>query len=272
VAVLANGSVLAYDQYAFRRADAGHVLQTCISRDGGRSFGPLQLARIEASDDLVDRLLADSVREAYNTSSARWSGRGFPAFRNTAIELPDGTLLVCGPRPAGVRESSGLACYRSVDRGVTWSYAGDVTAQAHGAALALASGGRIICLAGKGDRDRLGRFESVDGGLTWGEARAFPHPGFGPDVCRLTDGMLACAFAGPAGVRVMFNIDGGGQNWTDQIVIEAEGSGPHAGTALCEGPNGNLVLVYTRPVNDSSDGETLLAVMVSRITVTTTAP
>ena len=50
VGVLRDGTVLVYDDYAFRKEGNVFVGQMCVSKDGGRTFGPVELASFHRPD------------------------------------------------------------------------------------------------------------------------------------------------------------------------------------------------------------------------------
>jgi HEAT repeat protein len=244
VASLRNRSVLVYDQYLFQKEGQHYVSDLCISRDGGRSFGPLQLAEFALAVEPPARSVAKEVIEAYKASSARGSERAGPGFAARLVELADDSLVACGLARAGAATSTGAVCYRSADRGLTWT-AGALLARDEVAALALASGGgnRLLALLASGPESALRASFSADAGATWAEPRSLRERASAVDLCRLPSGVLVCCYGGP-GLSLMFSADGTGKAWTDKIRLAEPGEGVSGSASLCEAGPDRLLLVY----------------------------
>lgn len=244
LAALRNRSVLVYDQYLFQKAGQQYVSDLCVSRDGGRSFGPLQLAEFALPADLVARSQPKEVVETYKLSSGGGSERACTTFSARLVEVGDDSLVACGLAPLGVGDSPGAVCYRSADRGLTWTV-GATLARDEVAALALASAGgsRLVALLAMGSEPTLHTALSADGGATWAEPRSARVRGAAVDLCRLANGVLACCYGGP-GLSLMFSVDGTGKAWTDKIRIAEASEGVSGWASLCEAGPDRLLLVY----------------------------
>lgn len=244
IATLRNRSVLVYDQYLFQREGQHYVCDLCVSRDGGRAFGPLQLAEFVLPPDLVTRSQPKNVIAAYTASSASASDRAGTAFSPRVVELEDGSLVACGLARLGAANGQGGLCYRSIDRGLTWTVAATL-APDEVSALALAGGAgrRLVALLGLGTEPLLHSALSTDGGATWSTPRSLQVRAATVDLCRLPSGVLACCYGGP-GLALMFSIDGTGKAWTDKIRIAEAAEGVAGSATLCEAGPDRLLLVY----------------------------
>ena len=267
VATLRDRSVLAYDQYLFQKEGPHYVSDLCVSRDGGRSFGPLQLAEFTLPADQATQVPPKEIVEEYRASSARWSERASPTFGARIVELGDDSLAACGPAGAGDVTRPGAVCYRSTDQGLSW-IAGATPTGDEVAALALAggTGNRLVALLALGAEPTLHAAFSADGGAAWSEPRSLRLRAAAVDLCRLASGVLVCCYGGP-GVSLMFSADGTGKAWTDKIRIVEADDGVSGGVSLCEVGPDRLLLVYeqqsTAPESSATPASTRLSVLIT---------
>jgi len=91
----------------------------------------------------------------------------------------------------------------------------------------------------------LWQARSTDGGKTWQPYKTLEVRGVDPDLCLMTDGILACSYGRP-GNRIMFSIDGTGGEWTDRLRIYEYQRGSFGYTGIVEVEPGKLLYVYDR--------------------------
>ena len=99
VGVLRDDTVLVYDDYTFRKEGNLFVGQMCVSRDDGRTFGPVELASFQRPD-AVGSVAAGKYWKAkdldkYRTTAAKWSDQLCHALWRSVLQKKDGTLIAC---------------------------------------------------------------------------------------------------------------------------------------------------------------------------------
>jgi len=244
---LRNRSVLVYDEVLFAREGNHYVADLCVSRDGGRAFGPLLMAGFSLAADGLARSAPKEVAEGYKASSAQWSDRACTGFSGSVAELADGALVACGLTRYTGDPSERCVCYRSADRGLSWT-AGPTLADQDVSGAALAAGpseARLVALVTLGTEPVLHSAFSADGGVTWSEPRSLGVPGAGVVLCRLDSGVLAACFGGP-GITLMFSLDGTGKSWTDKVLLVDPADGLPGRAALCAAGSDRLLVVFDR--------------------------
>jgi len=260
VGVLRDGTVLVYDDYAFRKESNVFVGQMCVSKDGGRTFGPVELASFHRTDRVAPVAAGEywNARDLvkYRTTSAKWSDQLCHALWRSVLQKEDGTLIACAhTRYKGDRTGEArVVCYHSSDEGRTWgsestvAYDPDVGGEGFvEPVMSLCSNGDVLCMMRRG----LYQARSTDGGKTWQPYKTLEVSGVDPDLCLMTDGILACSYGRP-GNRIMFSVDGTGQEWTDRIQIYEYQRGSFGYTGIVEVQPGRLLYVYDR--RDSEHG------------------
>lgn len=247
VAALRNRSVLVYDEWLFAQDGGRFGADLCVSRDGGRAFGPLLLAEFALAADAQVRSPPKEVVEAYTASSAQGSSKASSGFSGRVVEMADGTLVACGLTRHAGDPSEGGVCYRSEDRGLTWQ-AGATLADQDVSGVALAATphpGRLVALLAVGTSPVLHSAFSADGGVTWSAPRSLGLPGAGVALYPLGNGVLAAAFGGP-GITLMFSLDGTGKGWTDKVLLVDPAEGLSGRAALGAVGRDRVLVVYDR--------------------------
>lgn len=258
VGSLRDGTVVVYDCYSFLKGDDVYAKEMFVSRDGGATFeGPL-LAMIGAPQ--MGNTLSSPVSAVrktfaarYKKTSAQWSAVGGPNFWRSVVELEDDALLACGhTRFSSGREKLRSVCYRSTDRGRTWtalatiaycpSLAGEGCVEP---VMSLCSNGDVLCVMRTGGGLPLMQARSTDGGKTWRKARKTGSLGVDPDLCLMNNGVLACSYGRP-GNRIMFSVDGTGREWSDRLRIYEYDGGSFGYTGIREVEPNKLLFVYDR--------------------------
>ena len=248
VGVLRDGTVLFYDDYAFRKEGNTYAGQMCVSKDGGKTFGPLELAVYHRPDNMTPAKAATywSPKDLakYQTTSAKWSADLCHAMWRTVLERKDGTLIACAVTKYKGDKHTRVICYKSTDKGRTWGsespVAGGAT-YAHEPVMSFCSNGDVLCIM----RHDLYQARSTDGGETWGPQKDLEGRGVDPDMCLLSNSVLACSYGRP-GNRIMFSADGTGKEWTDRLKIYEYHRGSFGYTGICEVEPGKLLMVYDR--------------------------
>ena len=126
VGVLRNGTVLVYDDYAFRKQGNVFAGQMCVSRDGGRTFGPVELALFHRPNNVATACAGTYWNakdlDKYRSTSARWSDQLCHALWRSVLEKPDGTLIACAHTSyqGDAKGRARVVCYHSTDGGRTW--------------------------------------------------------------------------------------------------------------------------------------------------------
>jgi len=256
VGVLRDGTVLVYDDYAFRREESTFVGQMCVSRDGGRSFGPVHLAVFHrparASALAASTYWAANDLAKYRATSARWSDELCHALWRSVLEKADGTLIACAHTRYEGDKKTRTVCYHSTDGGKTWgeesSVASDDEIAGEGfvePVMAIASNGDVVCVMRTNGHLPLMQARSTDGGRTWQEPTKTGSLGVDPDLCLMSGGVLACSYGRP-GNRIMFSADGTGREWTDRVQLYEYDRGSFGYTGIVEVEPGKLLYVYDR--------------------------
>ena len=256
VAVLRDGTVIIYDDYAFRREGNSFVGQMCVSKDGGKTFGAVELATFhrpgEAAAGGAGRYWKPEDLARYRTTSAKWSDELCHALWRSALEKDDGSLIACAHTRYNGDEKTRSICYHSSDGGRTW---GAESTICHDPALpgegsvepvmSFCANGDVLCVMRTGGGLPLMQARSTDGGRTWRKARETGSLGVDPDLCLMSNGVLACSYGRP-GNRIMFSVDGSGTGWSDRLKIYEYRNGSFGYTGIVEVEPGRLLFVYDR--------------------------
>jgi len=276
VGMLRDGTVLAYDDYAFRKQDNVFVGQMCVSKDGGRTFGPVELAFFHrpagAASVAAGTYWHAKDLNKYRTTSAKWSDQLCHALWRSVLEKEDGTLIACAHTgyQGDKKGKARVVCYHSMDGGRNWTsestIAYDPNVGGEGfvePVMSFCSNGDVLCMM----RHGLWQTRSTDGGKTWQPYRALDVRGVDPDLCLMTGGVLACSYGRP-GNRIMFSADGTGRKWTDRIQIYEYQRGSFGYTGIVEVQPGQLLYVYDRHDTYAEyDGKQTTAIQGVYITV-----
>ena len=143
---------------------------------------------------------------------------------------------------------------RSTDEGRNWQYFSTIASVesdpaddmgpnglCEPSAIRLANGD-LFCIMRTGSNSPMFQCRSSDDGVTWDEPRSAGLKGVQPDLCLLSDGVLACSYGRPGPVSLAFSEDGTGSAWTNVTEIFAENSTRYTGMVEVE-PN-VILLVY----------------------------
>ncbi|MEA2525658.1 MAG: hypothetical protein QOF73_2885, partial [Thermomicrobiales bacterium] len=179
---------------------------------------------------------------------------GMEIDRSVLLE-PDGSLLATmyGQFEGDIRFRCILI--RSLDDGATWDYvstiAYDPTIGKEGygePVMARVKDGSLLAVMRTGGFDPIYQTRSLDDGRTWDVPANLGILSVDPDLCLMSNGVLACSFGRPT-VQLMFSLDGSGYEWTAPQTIY---SGPRVNgkenstcyTGLRQIADGRLLLVY----------------------------
>jgi hypothetical protein len=252
VGVLRDGTVLVYDDYAFRKEGNVFVGQMCVSRDGGKTFGPIDLAVFHRPANVSSRAMEPKAVANYQGTSARWSNQLSHALWRSVLENKDGTLIACAHTRYEGDPKLRVVCYRSTDKGRTWgeesTVAFDPALPTEGfvePVMSFCSNGDVLCVMRTDGFKPLMQARSTDGGRTWQKPTKTGSLGVDPDLCLMSHGVLACSYGRP-GNRIMFSMDGTGSEWTDRVKIYEYGGGSFGYTGIVEMEPGKLLFVYDR--------------------------
>jgi hypothetical protein len=164
---------------------------------------------------------------------------------------PDGTLLaaVYG-RWSGERKDRSVLI-SSEDSGHTWHYRSTIAGGAHSfwegfnePVVCRTADNGLLCVMRTGSGyPPLHSCRSEDNGFTWSAPRNLGTYSVSPDLCMMSNGILACSFGRPW-IQMTFSFDGNGASWTDPVTIVASQGNSTCYTGLVEAFPGRLVLAY----------------------------
>jgi hypothetical protein len=269
-----GGVVLAADIYTFERRPGEYVGSYFRSADGGATFaGPLELlVRVNrvASEDYPApehfppdghplRKFYQPLPAYYQPTVARATSRRGPTFWRNMLEL-EGRWLVAMQCRFHADSALRTILLESKDGGKAWDFVSTI-AYRHNApgdgfcepALLRVADGSLLCVLRRGGKLPLAQCRSLDGGKTWSAPESLPGHGVDPDLCLMSNGVLACTFGRP-GLHIMFSLDGCGRRWTDRTPVGDWRSSTYMG--IVEVAPDQLLLAYDRneaPVGEEPD-------------------
>lgn len=142
----------------------------------------------------------------------------------------------------------------SKDKGKTWEYVSTIAYEGDRRydgmcepVLQKVSDGSLLCILRRSSCEQLAQTRSLDGGKTWEPFSLLPGHGVDPDLCLMSNGVLACTYGRP-GLHIMFSEEGSGHSWGYRTEIGDWKSSTYMGIAEIE--PGKLLLVY-----DNASGE-----------------
>ena len=273
---LRDGTVLCYDYICYLKEPGIFCAEMSRSTDGGQTFeGPL-VATIISKETRLPRWLPNATTHMYRKeTSARWSDRPGIWFWRRVVELDDGALLASCNTCLQVDNAWRDVCYKSTDKGMSWHYLSTVDPGSRSEpVMSKCSDGSILCVMRRNGYIPLMQARSRDGGVTWEPARETGACGVDPDLCLMSNGVLACSYGRP-GNRIMFSIDGTGEKWTDKTKVYEYGNGLFGGgasfgyTGIVEAEPGKLLFAYDQfDTLPESAGRKVWAVRGVFVTVT----
>lgn len=191
-------------------------------------------------------LLNDGV---FHVSGLPWEAAAYYCYGDL-LDFGDGELLVAlgaqvpgdlspgegsqgaDTRPGSIRITTFFA--RSRDHGASFAYVTHIPPLLDGVpfgpegfnepTMVRLPDGEIICVLRTGSHSPLYQVRSGDGGNTWSEPVSTGWPAAKPDLCLLSNGVLACTsgrgnFGHPQVTHAMFSLDGRGQHWETPFVF-----------------------------------------------------
>jgi hypothetical protein len=240
------------------QADAGH--SWICRKDGTCLWLSYQLLKIGDTAGLC-RVGRSPDGRTYESSQGRVDlsphrlgegphGAGSVVFARSILEAEDGSLLASMYGRLGDDSSERSFLVRSEDGGAAWhffstiGYRADISGEGldEPCVVRLANGG-LFCMMRNQSRAPMWSCRSSDGGRTWSPPELAPEHAASvfPDLCLMSNGILACSFGRP-GCHLMFSLDGTGEQWTDRTTLF---NGPSTCyTAIREVAPGRLLYVH----------------------------
>jgi photosystem II stability/assembly factor-like uncharacterized protein len=159
-------------------------------------------------------------------------GATMVVWSRKAVKLPDG-------RNNTVRMSH---LVRSTDHGKTWTYFSTIGPGGEPAVCRLSATEQTAVI--RGDRNsRMKQMFSRDGGKTWTQPVELEVGKVLPDLCLMSNGVLACSYGRPASC-LMFSLDGG-KTWPSHHVISEKVGFNY--TSIREISPGKLLFIHDAP-------------------------
>ncbi|MBN2562022.1 MAG: exo-alpha-sialidase [Phycisphaerae bacterium] len=191
------------------------------------------------------------------------------------IQMPSGTLLICGETRATGESQWKTVLVGSSDGGKSWHYRSVIACARHAPwgkefpagfegpsepAMELLPNGELVCVMRVGVKQksrwdhateamRMLLARSGDGGLTWSRF-CLPFEGVRPKIRLMTNGALVMAFGRP-GNNLIFSTDGG-RTWGAETVLTAADVRTSGYVDILEVRPGRLLAVYDQYNTDPS--------------------
>lgn len=268
-----NGTILAFDIYTFEKKPGLYIGSYFLSKDGGKTFeGPLEteirMNRVCAKDypatpehfpDDDSPLkkfyvpLPDYYKPIVKKSSYRM---GFIFWRNTAEH--EGRLLMAMQGFFHADRAYRTVLVSSDDNGKTWNFVSTIATEDDRSidgmcepVLRKVADGSLLCIMRRDSCKPMAQCRSTDGGQTWSSPELLPAHGVDPDLCLMSNGVLACTYGRP-GLHIMFSEDGCGYSWGYRTEIGTWPSSTYMG--ITEVAPGKLLLAYDRTAETPGAG------------------
>lgn len=267
-----DGTVLAFDRDTFEKCPGSYLGTFYRSTDGGETFsGPHEsevgVKRVASRDypvspehypeeDHVQRKFFGPLPDYYKPIVKRTSCRRGPGFWRYMMENNGRWLATMQGRFHGDTAQRTILV-TSKDQGNTWRFVNTVAYEHNKAIDGLCepvmrrvADGSLLCMMRRGGKQPMAQCRSTDGGETWSPPELQVAHGVDPDLCLMSNGVLACTYGRP-GLHIMFSEDGCGFGWGYRTHIGDWSSSSYMGMA--EISPGKLLVVYDRR-KDSSPG------------------
>lgn len=226
-----DGKILAVSRWTRTQPDGRVVGKTVHLNADATSFemkdNEIQLPKEFTNEAQGDQVICE--RHIWNDPDG---GATMVVWSRKAVKLPDG-------RHNTVRRSHLM---RSIDEGKTWSYFSTIGPGGEPAVCRLNESDQVAVI--RGDRNsRMKQMFSHDGGKTWSEPVELEVGRVLPDLCLMSNGVLACSYGRPASC-LMFSCDNG-RTWPwHQVISEKVGFNY---TSIREISPGKLLYIHDAP-------------------------
>lgn len=176
----------------------------------------------------------------------------------SVLREPDGSLLATLYGHYQGQPKYNCTLIRSRDEGLTWDYVSTIAYDAsipgegfcEPVMARVADGSLLTVMRTGGGYERrypMHQARSTDNGQTWSQPENLGVYSVDPDLCLMTNGVLACSFGRPI-MHIMFSLDGSGRQWTAPTTLYSGNSTCYSGVR--EVAPGRLIVVY----DSNSDG------------------
>jgi len=170
----------------------------------------------------------------------------------SVLREPDGTLLATLYGHLAGQAKYNCMLMRSKDDGLTWDYVSSIAYDpdipgegfCEPVMARVADGSLLAVMRTGGGYERkfpMYQCRSLDNGQTWSASQNLGVYSVDPDLCLMSNGILACSFGRPT-MEIMFSPDGSGHGWTEPTTVYPGNSTCYSG--LREVAPGRLLLVY----------------------------
>jgi BNR repeat-like domain len=271
-----NGTVLAFERDTFEVKEGRFIGRYSISKDGGKSFDEprectLHIPRAEShgyptseagypEPEHIMRKFFVPIPEFYKPMIAKASSRRGMTFWRYMIEVDGLWLATMQGRFYGDNSQRSILVV-SEDEGRTWRHYSTIAYEFNKLidgtcepVMRRVADGSLLCMMRRHGVSKASMVQcrSTDNGRTWSVPEIQPAHGVDPDMCLMSNGVLACTYGRP-GLHLMFSEDGSGLQWGHHTEIASCQSSGMMGMAEI-GP-GKLLLVYDKVTGDSPDAK-----------------
>ena len=226
-----DGRILAVSRWTRTQEDGRVRGKTSLLNPDATSFemvdNEIILPKEFTNESKGDQIICE--RHIWNDADG---GATMVVWSRKAVKLADG-------RSDTVRMSH---LVRSTDDGRTWTYFSTIGPGGEPAVCRLSATEQTAVI--RGDRDsQMKQMFSSDGGKTWSKPVRLEVGKVLPDLCLMSNGVLACSYGRPASC-VMFSVDGG-RTWPSHHVISDKVGFNY--TSIREIAPGKLLYIHDAP-------------------------
>jgi hypothetical protein len=226
-----DGKILAVSRWTRTQPD-GRVRGKTVHLNADATKFEMIDNEIKLPKEFTNEAKSDQIiceRHIWNDADG---GATMVVWSRKAVKLPDG-------RNNTVRMSHLM---RSTDEGKTWTYFSTVGPGGEPAVCRLSATEQTAVI--RGDRNsRMKQMFSHDAGKTWTKPVELEVGRVLPDLCLMSNGVLACSYGRPASC-LMFSLDGG-QTWPVHHVISEKVGFNY--TSIREISPGKLLYIHDAP-------------------------